>query len=643
MKNIFKSIILGGATICAVSSCSDFLDQKSPSDTDAGNVWNSVYYTQNVLNKAYGLLCEDYTYSQVLAYTFMANSDIEWANAYGEANAKAQGKGRDLNNYYVANDATFTKLKDAWDHLYEAIENCNLIIDGLSETNMETTEGKQLAHFKGEALTIRAMLYFDLVRNWGDVPMKFEPTNDELSNVNTGKTDRDVILDALIGDLEEAVLLLPWAGRDGYTTEHVTKGYAHALLAQIALQRAGWAIREQAKEGYETATENSDPTYPTQRPAAAERTKYYQLALTHLNAVIGEGVHSLNPSFENQWYLVNQLIMDTQYRENIFEVPMGLERSSEYGYGIGVRFADNTYGIKGNSSANVQLPAPFFWSYDHSGKDTRRDITCATYEIQNKSGVVTEVMQSNKPFNIYCAKWDVRKFSSDWKDIATIKNAKFGTGINAVKLRYSQVLLLYAEVMNELNGNPDVSTGGVNGLTARQALAMVHNRAYAEEDKSVAQEYINNIPADKEAFFNAIVDENAWELAGEGVRKYELERWNLLNTKIEKVKADYISQISEYPDNLYYKTYTDNNGYVRIDMSSICWYSEPADNAGYESVAFWGDEDKEGGKQDNINNLPFVSGGLNEVVKNRYLLPIHGSTINDSEGTLHNSYGFTHN
>ena len=64
---------------------------------------------------------------------------------------------------------------------------------------------------------------------------------------------------------------------------------------------------------------------------------------------------------------------------------------------------------------------------------------------------------------------------------------------------------------------------------------MVHNRAYAEEDKAVAQEYINNIPADKEAFFNAIVDENAWELAGEGVRKYELERWNLLNTKIEKV------------------------------------------------------------------------------------------------------------
>ena len=48
-------------------------------------------------------------------------------------------------------------------------------------------------------------------------------------------------------DLEEATKLLPWAGENGYTTEHVTKGYAHALLAQIAMTRAGYAIREKAK------------------------------------------------------------------------------------------------------------------------------------------------------------------------------------------------------------------------------------------------------------------------------------------------------------------------------------------------------------------------------------------------------------
>ena len=50
MKNIIKTIVFGGAALVAFSSCSDFLDQKSPSDTDASNVWQSTYYTQNVLN-----------------------------------------------------------------------------------------------------------------------------------------------------------------------------------------------------------------------------------------------------------------------------------------------------------------------------------------------------------------------------------------------------------------------------------------------------------------------------------------------------------------------------------------------------------------------------------------------------------------
>ena len=117
---------MGGVAIATLSSCSDFLDQKSPSDTDASNVWQSTYYTKNVLNKAYGLLCEDYTYSQVLCYTFMTNSDVEFANAYGESNAKAEGKGRDLNNYYADNDASFAKSRDAWDHLYESIVSMTL-------------------------------------------------------------------------------------------------------------------------------------------------------------------------------------------------------------------------------------------------------------------------------------------------------------------------------------------------------------------------------------------------------------------------------------------------------------------------------------------------------------------------------------
>lgn len=648
MKTVIKSIILGSVafgTFGTLTSCSDFLDQKSPSDIDESNVWGSVYYTKNVLNKAYALLCGDRTYSQDLSYVYMCNSDIEFVNAYGESKAKTEGKAADLKNYYATNDGTYSKLGDCWDELYSAIEYCNQIINGVGDIKGDDSTTKSLLELKGEALTLRAMLYQELIRNWGDVPFKNEPTKDDLSNINQGKTDRDVIYDKLIEDLTEAIDELPWAGQSGYTTEHTTKGYAHALLANIALQRAGWGIREAAKEGYITATENSDITYPTQRCSDAEREKYYKIALEHLNAVISSGKHKLNPSFENEWYLLNQCVLDKTYQENIFEIPMGLGQSSELGYGIGVKWANEcAYAIKGNSSGNVQLPSTLFWMYDHSGKDTRRDITCANYEIVVENGVTKEKLLGNKPFSMYCAKWDIRKFNERWKEQAKIKNTKIGTGINYVKLRYSQVLLWYAEVMNELNGNPDVATGGC-GMTARQALAMVHERGYADADKAIAKAYVDAIPSDKDKFFNAIVDENAMEFAGEGVRKYELERWNLLSAKIDQFKEDYKKQIYEYPEKLYYKTYNDN-GVIRIDLKSVRWYdTEAPENASdYEEPAsFWGTEAKDDGKaKSNLANLPFISGGLNEVVKNRYLLPICNLTINDSEGSLHNSYGFIH-
>lgn len=93
--------------------------------------------------------------------------------------------------------------------------------------------------------------------------------------------------------------------------------------------------------------------------------------------------------------------------------------------------------------------------------------------------------------------------------------AKHTTGINPVVMRYSQILLWYAEVMNELAG-PTGRYDGDAGMTALQALAEVHDRAFS--DKALANHYINNIPKTKEGLFEAIVQENAWEFAGEGYR-----------------------------------------------------------------------------------------------------------------------------
>lgn len=601
---------------------------------------------------------QDRTYSQDWSITTNINSDIELVDGLGNGAYEAGNRG--AGNYNVSTG--WSTLTDEWTAMYGIIEDANDIIEGIRQSPL-FVEGndsyQEMGRYLGEALTIRAMVYFDMLRYWGDIPMKLETSQPDLSNAFMAKTDRDVIMDTLMVDLEEATKLLPWAGENGYTTEHVTKGYAHALLAQIAMTRAGYAIREKAKDGYETAS-YSDPVYPTQRPGAEERKALYEKALKHLTAVIVSGKHQLNPSFENEWYLINQQTLDLTYQENLFEIPMKYNVTSELGYTIGVRITkDNATFGNGNSSGKVKLTAPFFYSYKQN--DTRRDVTVAPYEITTTSGSdnraeqAVEKMLKNAPFGLYVGKWNPRWMSETWLSDNQKIDSKHMTGINPVKMRYSNVLLFYAECMNELAGGPDATYPDNAGLTARQALALVHERAYDDEHKAEAQAYVASLPSDKEGFFNdGIVQENAWEFAGEGFRKYDLIRWNLLVQKIYEFKQTYLRQLADgtYPEKVFFN-YTDDSK-SRIDFSSVTWYTpvEEVNEADYQDSCDWfGKADLESGTDTQVNtNLPSICSGLvgNDVnsmdagvaVKNRYLMPISLTTISDSQGYLSNSYGY---
>ena len=637
------------ALTCAfgMSSCSDFLDQKSESDMDGDVVFDSEYYTGLRVNKLYGALAQDRTYSQDIPIKWGSNTDCELVDGLGQ-NAYNETHYRGVGNYNV--NPGFGNLNGSWTAMYGIIEDANINIEGIQNSSLLTAGGstqKAVERYLGECKTMRAMIYFDLLRYFGDIPYKMESTKPDLSNAYLPKTDRDVIMDGLMTELEEAIELLPWAGEvSQYTTEHFTKGYAHALLGQIALTRAGYAIREAAKEGYETAS-FSDPTYPTQRPDAATRKALYEKALKHFTAVITSGRHQLNPSFENEWYLLNQLTLDQTYRENIFEIPMGEGATGELGYTVGVRLSGVTteYGY-GNSTGPLKVTAPLLYSYDPN--DTRRDVTCSNMQIaQNATlGVTEEQILKNAPFGMYVGKWDPRKMSAKWRENNLKASGKHTTGINVVRMRYSQVLLWYAEVMNELAG-PDGRYEGDAGMTARQALAEVHTRAFNADHKADAQAYVDAIPANKDAFFNAIVDENAWEFAGEGLRKFDLIRWNLLVAKIQEFKETYLRQLTDgtYQEKIYFN-YTDETK-TKIDYSSITWYGLPADKteADYDSsMDSFGSSKTDTGTDTQVDtNLPSISSGLleNAQVKNRYLMPIGSTTISASGGALHNSYGYS--
>ena len=641
MKKIISAACIAMGVI-SMSSCSDFLDQKSPSELETTDVYNSTYYTELRVNKIYGGLTQDRTYSQDLAIVWNLNSDIELVDGLGDDATNTTSERGNMN--YNASPA-WSKISGVWDAIYGVIEDANDVVAGVRNSNLltngSTSEQQAMKRYLGEALTLRAMCYLDLVRFFGDVPFKTEPSKSDLSNAYLSKTDRDEILDQLLVDLEEAVEMLPWADEvGGYTTERITKGYAHGLLAQIAMTRAGYAIREKAKEGYETAS-YSDATYPTQRPAADVRTDLYARALKHLSASINNGTHQLNPSFENQWYLINQLQLDKTYHENLFEIPMGRNVTGELGYTVGVRMNGVTteYGY-GNSSGKLKLTAPLLYSYDKN--DLRRDITIAAFEIKQDGKNTIESMLGNAPFGLYCAKWDCRKMSNEWLQENLKATAKHMTGVNPVKMRYSQVLLYYAECLNELAG-PEGSYQGDAGITALQALALVHNRAFSEA--SIANNYMNNVPRTKEGFFEALVQENAWEFAGEGYRKWDLIRWNLLVDRINAFKQTYLNdlQSGKYPDKLYFN-YSDAEQ-TKIDMNSVTWYSLPSNPDDYAgSVDGFGKSAVGTGKDKQVDtNLPTISSGLvgdGVVVKNRYLMPIASTTISASNGKLHNSYGY---
>ncbi|WP_418550965.1 RagB/SusD family nutrient uptake outer membrane protein [Prevotella sp.] len=651
MKKIF-SIMALSAGLLGLASCSDFLDQDSPSDMSSTTVYNSTYYTSLRVNKIYGGLGQDRTYSQDFITKANINSDIELVDGLG--NDAYLSNERGVCNYNFS--AGWSTIADEWTAMYGIIEDANDVIEGVRTSPLfdkNNSSYEEMARYLGEALTLRAMVYFDMLRYWGDIPLKLETSNPDLSNAFMAKTDRDVIMDTLMTDLDEAINYLPWAGEDGYTTEHVTKGYAHALLAQIAMTRAGYVIREKAKDGYETAS-YSDAVYPTQRPGAAERKALYERALSHLTAVIKSGKHQLNPSFENEWYQLNQQVLDQTYQENLFEIPLKYNLTSELGYTVGVRLNGVTtdYGY-GNSSGKVKLTAPLFYSYDSN--DTRRDVTVAPYEIKEDQNVTRESMLSNAPFGLYVGKWDPRKMNSTWLDDNIKASGKHMTGINPVKMRYSNVLLFYSECMNELAGSPDASYPGDAGMTARQALALVHERAFDSEHKSEAAAYVASLPSDKDGFFNeGIVQENAWEFAGEGFRKWDLIRWNLLVEKIYEFKQTYLQELADgtYPDKIFYN-YSDE-AKKKIDMSSVTWYtpSEMVNEADYAaSVSWFGNSKLDTGTDKQVDtNLPSISSGLvgtdvnskdaGVAVKNRYLMPIGLTTISDSQGYLSNSYGY---
>ena len=114
------------------------------------------------------------------------------------------------------------------------------------------------------------------------------------------------------------------------------------------------------------------------------------------------------------------------------------------------------------------------------------------------------------------------KWSKLWSTSSMGTSSQGNTGINYPYMRYTDVLLMYAEAANEVEEGPSIK--------AVNALRQVRNRAFA--DAGVVENYLNTVSASKETFLKAVLDERKFEFAGENMRWRDLVRNNMYGEEI---------------------------------------------------------------------------------------------------------------
>lgn len=509
-KNSITALLIGAVVVLGFSSCKKYLDVKPLSSATTDYAFSTVDNATKAVLGAYASMTGDNGYGIRLNMYYPYDTD----EMMGQQGQIGDGERRDI-AHYNATPAN-TQLYNPYSQLYQGIERANICIYNIPLMTLYTsgteTQKKELQRLYGEALTLRAQFYFELIKNWGDVVEQRQPSALE-TNLFKKKTDRDTIYEHLLNDLATAETIVPWRSQVTLD-ERITQGAVRGLRARIALFRAGYSLRSNGQ-----MQQGSNPQ------------KYYQIARDECNTIITSGQHSLTPNYISIWKdYFDAHTIDAQ--ESIWEVAMGGTNNSKLGYYNGPRWNG-----KGNSALRI-LPN-YFYLFDST--DLRRDVTIAPYNI-NADLTLVAVPLTTGLFD--------GKFRRDWtSNPSFLTSAAQNFNINWPLIRYADILLMFAEAENELNGPTGAAYNAVN---------MVRRRGFGQ---SINAPNVNvDIPAglSKSDFFNALVKERALEFGSEGIRKYDLIRWNLLSQKVAETKVILNAMASrqppydQLPENMYY-------------------------------------------------------------------------------------------
>ncbi|MBR2224492.1 MAG: RagB/SusD family nutrient uptake outer membrane protein [Bacteroidales bacterium] len=613
MKKILY--ILSAAVIAATAvSCEKFLDTKSPSTFDSATVYSNYSLTENTIFSIAQSFGETNNYRGRYLSWIGLNSDIEWYNTYKPTDEKYQIAAYSQlpnNGQLNLNNGPFAKM-------YEAIERANLCIEGIREYGSPETD-KDMAYLLGEVLTLRAMIYYDLVRAWGDVPARFESTTSE--TIYKEKVSRDEIFKQLLADLDEAIPYLPYPGANATTsrTDRVNKLFAEGLYARIALMASGYAQRPD--DGM-VGTGDLGTNRMTNDPDL-QKSVLYPKALAYLEDAINSGSASLE-DFEDMWKKQSNQdnLVAGPGSETLFVIPFSDGRG-RWNYTFAVRSEGSSYAGGANVTRGGDAgPVPTMW-FKYDPNDIRRDITCVNWRWNSDDEQELVGIQ----------KWYFGKYRWEWLTRNPYKGGN-DDGIKPVVLRYADILLMAAEIANEQD---DLAK-------AKSYLLPVRERAFkGHEDQ--AETYVERISS-KDAMFDAIVDERAFEFCGEMTRKFDLIRWGILKEKLDQAIAE-MKDLRDLKGRFAGVNMLGGDVYYRLDGNKLVIYGfngeavKPAGAWEKKSEYFTKVVDSKGADTGLYDAL--VEGIYDRDPEQYMFWPIYFDTMTNSQGMIQNDYGYESN
>ncbi len=435
-----KLIIIYGLCLFLFTGCGeDFIDLAPISQVTTGNFYQNATDIENAVNAAYESLHG--MYNDMFIFT-----EVRSDNARGPLTGVQTQ--HEFNEFRLP--ATNSIIEGTWEDHYVGVSRCNIVLDRIVDVDMDPDLKDR---FIGEIKFLRALMYFNLVRIWGGVPLVLKETTSVDEGKSHTRATADEVYASIINDLEDAKATLPTT-YSGSEIGRATRGAAMALLGKVHLTRGNFS---------EAATE--------------------------LKSVIDLNIYSILPVFEDVFDPAND-----NHAESVFDIQFkgGGGTGSNFQHRFAPLFSAQVVVEVGSGNGDCIPTQEFYDSFE--ANDLRMDLTVQPYFILN--GDTNFVRYTNK--YTQGVPVGVNDASNNWPVI-----------------RYADVLLMYAEALNEQS----FQAGGeafahLNAIRLRAGLP-TKSAGNANPELSVDNQ---------EEFRMALEQERLIELAFEGHRWFDLVR-----------------------------------------------------------------------------------------------------------------------